>query len=64
VIFDGRDDGPIVHVETLTLALHVRGEGDVERYLDAFTRLQAAALAGPDASALLERLAAEVRQTA
>jgi hypothetical protein len=64
VVFDERVGGPAVHIETLTSAINVRAE-DVKDYLEAFTRLQAAAaLTSSDARTILEQLAAEVRQTA
>jgi hypothetical protein len=61
VIFDDRQDGPVVHVETLTSGLNVRNPDDVGRYLEAFERLQAAAVVGGQARALLEGLAADLR---
>lgn len=63
VVFDERVGGPAVHIETLTSAINVRAE-DVKDYLEAFTRLQAAALTSSDARTILEQLAAEVRHTA
>jgi transcriptional regulator with XRE-family HTH domain len=62
VAFDDRRGGPVVHVETLTSAVNVRSPDDVGRYLEAFARLQAAAVMGAEARALLEQLALDVRQ--
>ena len=61
VLFDDREGGPVVHVETLTSALNVRSPDDVGRYLEAFKRLEAASVTGPDVRALLEQLAGDMR---
>lgn len=59
-IFDEREGGPVVHVETLTSALNVRDPEDVARYLEAFEKLMAAAVTGPALGEFLERLAESV----
>jgi transcriptional regulator with XRE-family HTH domain len=55
---DGADD--LVLVETLTAALTVRNTADVARYGQAFARLLDLAATGPDALAILDRLAADL----
>jgi hypothetical protein len=46
------------------MPLNVRDPKDVARYREAFDRLQAAAVSGAEARALLERLAQEAREAA
>jgi Domain of unknown function (DUF5753) len=50
-ILDGPD--PLVHVETLTTPVSVTDPADIEAYLEAFRRLQAAAVTGDDARRLI-----------
>jgi transcriptional regulator with XRE-family HTH domain len=56
---DGADD--LVLVETLTAALTVRNAADVARYGQAFKALLDLAAVGPDALAILDRLATDLR---
>jgi len=53
------DDGdPLVIVETLTLTLTLSEPAAVEEYREAFRRLQAVAVTGPEALEILARLEA------
>jgi hypothetical protein len=58
-----RDGGAedLVLVETLTAAVTVRNAADVARYDQAFKALLDLAAVGPDALAILDRLAADLR---
>lgn len=54
-ILDHRgEDGPIVHVETLTTGLTITDPADVSRYREAFEGLQNSAVFGPDVVQILQ----------
>lgn len=54
-ILDNRgEDGPVVHVETLTTGLTITDPADVSRYRDAFDDLQSSAVFGPGAAQILQ----------
>jgi transcriptional regulator with XRE-family HTH domain len=58
---DRADDAEdLVLVETLTAALTVRNPTDLARYDAAFERLRKVAAVGPEAAAILDRIAAEL----
>lgn len=52
-------DGPLLLIELLSRELQVRAEWDVRIYRDAFARLEAAAVTGEDAAALIRGLLPE-----
>lgn len=59
-LFEAVPGGSIVHVELLTAGPNFRDPDDVARFQDAFERLRKVAVAGEEARALLQRLAAEL----
>ncbi len=54
------DQQPVASVETLTDVLDVADPEDVERYQNAFVRLQEAAVHGDEARAVLDRVASDL----
>jgi hypothetical protein len=54
-------DEDAVYIETLTGEQQLTGLDDIAVYAKAFELLRAAALAGQDAVALIQRVAAELR---
>jgi transcriptional regulator with XRE-family HTH domain len=60
-IYDGREGGPLVHVESLIGGSNFRDPEEVARYVEAFKRLLEVAATGEDALALLDRIAEEIR---
>jgi len=59
-IYDGRDDGPIVAVSTMTAGLTITDPHDVGRYRAAFDRLRELAVFGDAARAVLDRAMQEL----
>jgi transcriptional regulator with XRE-family HTH domain len=60
-ILDDREDGPVVHVETLTSGLTITDPADVGRYREAFDSLQRSAAFGSEATQILEAAASRYR---
>jgi hypothetical protein len=60
-LYDEREDGALVHVEQLGGESNYRDPEDVALHAEAFKRLLDLAAVGPDALAILDRLAADLR---
>jgi len=56
-IFESRAEPPVVEVETLTAGLTIADPGQVSTYIEAFSKLRAAALSGRKALQLVRTLA-------
>lgn len=63
-LFDKRDGELHVQVETLTTALNITDPADVARFEQAFSALQAIAVFGGEARALLQSIATDLRRLA
>ena len=62
ILDDRGEDGPVVHVETLTSGLTITDPADVGRYREAFDSLQNSAVFGSEAMQILEEAASRYQK--